>query len=121
MTFHPAPLILDGPPADPDTASDCERAYRRGAHQLLAHGWWRRRRKATVRPVERSARREDWTIGRLLRRGAACALCGRWPAPRDRRIGGRLILLCSGCDRRPDTAARLAELVFVDWAKTSEV
>jgi hypothetical protein len=39
-----------------------------------------------------------------------------WVAPCERRIGGRLILLCRGCDRLPDAAARLNETVVIDWS-----
>jgi hypothetical protein len=81
----------------------------------LPAGWWRRRRTAPARPPERQSARDYRTVSRWLRRGAACVLCGSWPAPCDRRIGGRLILLCRGCDRLPDAAARLTEIVCVDW------
>jgi hypothetical protein len=35
-------------------------------------------------------------------------------------IGGRLLLLCRTCEARPDSLARLAELVTVDWRRTPE-
>jgi hypothetical protein len=89
----------------------------RPAPPPLPHGWWRRdRRKAPTTPVARSADRDDATIDRWLRRGAACVLCGSWPAPCDRRIGARLLLVCRHCDRRPETAERLNEIVSTDWA-----
>jgi hypothetical protein len=35
-------------------------------------------------------------------------------------IGGRLLLLCRTCEAKPDSLARLAELVNVDWRPTPE-
>jgi hypothetical protein len=83
--------------------------------------WWRRRRQAPGKPPERSPDRDARTIDRWLRRGAACILCGSWPAPCDHRIRGRIVLVCKRCDARPDTAARLNELVFVDWVATPQI
>jgi hypothetical protein len=83
----------------------------------LPHGWWRRHRPTPpTTPAARSADRDGRIIDRWLRRGAACVLCGSWPAPCDHRIGARLILVCRRCDRRPDTTARLHEIVCTDWA-----
>src|SRR5262249_55602611 len=91
---------------------------RQPAPAPVAQAWGRRHRKGPPpRPRGRSERPADEIVGRLLRRGAACVLCGRWPAPRDRRIHGRLVLLCSACDRRPDAGARLEEMIQIDWSR----
>jgi hypothetical protein len=50
-------------------------------------------------------------VDRWVKRGAACLLCGHWPAPHDRLVRGRLVLVCALCDRRPDTDMRLDEVV----------
>jgi hypothetical protein len=47
-----------------------------------------------------------------------CVLCRRWPAAIHHKIGHRLLLVCGAYDRRPDTLARLAEIVAVDWARS---
>jgi hypothetical protein len=47
-------------------------------------------------------------------------LCGaRW-SPIARKVRGRILLVCRACDARPETAARLDELVAVDWQESRE-
>jgi hypothetical protein len=68
-----------------------------------------------------SGDRRDWTVDRWTRRGAACLLCGHWPAPHDRLVRGRLVLVCGACERRPDTLTRLDEVVREDWSEEGAV
>jgi hypothetical protein len=98
------PPVLPSPPPPAETPPP------RPAH------WWRRRRPAAVTPQARSPDRDARTVTRWLRRGASCVLCGFWPAPIDRRVGGRLLLLCRACAAKPEALVRLAEIVRVDWA-----
>jgi hypothetical protein len=82
--------------------------------------WWRRRRPATRRPVERSTARDGRIVDRWIRRGASCCLCKRWPAPYDRRVHGRLLLLCRSCQSKPDSSARIEEIIFTEWRASPE-
>ena len=34
-----------------------------------------------------------------------------------RMVGRRLVLVCQACERRPETCARLQEVISVDWAQ----
>jgi hypothetical protein len=86
----------------------------------LPGGWWRRRREGHRTRQERSERRDDWTITRWVNKGVGCVLCRRWPATIHHKIGHRLLLVCGACDRRPDTLARLTEIVAVDWEPARE-
>jgi hypothetical protein len=79
--------------------------------------WRPRRARSDSRPSED---RQEWTINRLIRRHAACVLCGRWPAACDHRIRGRVMLVCRACESRPDTPVRLAEIAMVDWSATPD-
>jgi hypothetical protein len=79
--------------------------------------WRPRRLRSESRPSEDRLER---TIDRLVRRRAACVLCGFWPAPCDHRIRGRLMLVCRACQARPETRTRLDEIVRVDWAATPD-
>src|SRR5262245_24868013 len=81
----------------------------------LPSRWWRRRREARKTLPERPTDQDARTIDRWLRRGAACVLCGSWPAPCDHRLGARLLLVCRRCEQKPDTLARLNETVRIDW------
>jgi hypothetical protein len=91
------------------------------AFELPKPRWWRSARKAPSTSPERRRDRTDQVIDRAMRRGATRTLCGyRW-APCHRRVRGYVLLLCRQCDARPETAARLAELVETDWQPTSEV
>jgi hypothetical protein len=77
----------------------------------------RRRVLADPRPPADPTAR---VVTRWIGRGAACCLCRRWPAAHDHMIGGRLLLLCRVCEDRPDSLARLGELVREDWRRTPE-
>jgi hypothetical protein len=79
--------------------------------------WRPRRARNEIRP---SMDRRDWKVDRLVRRGASCLLCGRWPAPFDRLIDGKLVLVCALCERRANTGTRLDEVVREDWRQTVE-
>jgi hypothetical protein len=91
----------------------------------LPAGWWRRRRAGAPTPsTARSETRDARTIGRWLRRGAACVLCRSplhpWPAPEAHHVGRRLVLLvCPACSVLPSTPDRLLELDAVDWRPES--
>jgi hypothetical protein len=77
--------------------------------------WWRKSRKSTQRPPERSEDRDDRTIDRWVKRRATCLLCGGWPAPCGRWIQGRLIVLCRECDVRPNATVRANEIITQEW------
>jgi hypothetical protein len=79
---------------------------------------WRPRRARTER--RHAQDRRDAQVDRWVRRGAACALCKRWPAPHDHLVHGRLLLLCKRCESEPDSLARLGEMVATDWSPTSD-
>jgi hypothetical protein len=79
---------------------------------------WRPRRAR--RECRHSQDRRDRQVDRWLRRGAACALCKRWPAPHDHLVHGRLLLLCKSCESQPDSLVRLTEIVLTDWRKTPD-
>jgi hypothetical protein len=36
-------------------------------------------------------------------------------------VAGRLLVLCSKCDKRPDAAVRLGELIGVDWQASPQL
>jgi hypothetical protein len=62
-----------------------------------------------------SEKRREWQTLRWLERKAGCLLCGRWPAPHDRLVCGRLIVLCKVCDARPESNERAIEIISQDW------
>ena len=88
-----------------------------GTRSVDRPSWRPRRNRGETRP---SSDRRDRIVDRWIRRGASCLLCGHWPAPHDRLVRGRLVLVCDACERRPDTGTRLDEVVREDWRQTVE-
>jgi hypothetical protein len=72
-------------------------------------------RRERPEPARPSQERIDRTVTRWLRREAGCALCGRFPATNLHQIETRLLLLCRTCQAKPNSPARLREMVRDDW------
>jgi hypothetical protein len=71
-------------------------------------------------PSEPSNARREWQVDRWVKRGAACLVCGKWPAPVERLVLGKLVVVCRECDQQPSTAARIVETIAMDWEATRE-
>jgi hypothetical protein len=74
--------------------------------------WRPRRLRSDARPPEATMERK---VSRLIKRGAHCCLCRRWPAPVENWIGGRIMLTCRSYSGKPSTLARLKEIAMVEW------
>jgi hypothetical protein len=101
----PTPIFLT-PPAAP-------RRDRRDSRWNVPS--WRPQRPHGERGL--SEERTDWQVDRWVSRHAGCCLCRAWPAPHDRLVGGRLVVLCKRCNTRPDSDVRLHEIISQDWRR----